>query len=63
MENHPYIRHAEGGYYIVYQWDGQIVKQAPITYNIEAIDGLQQGLYIINVYGQNQCLKTKVLVP
>ena len=63
MENHPYIRHAEGGYYIVYQWDGQIVKQAPITYNFEAIDGLQQGLYIINVYGQNQCLKTKVLIP
>lgn len=63
MNHYPYIHHAEGGYYIVYQWDGQIVKQAPITYDIEAIDGLQQGLYIINVYGQGKCLKKKVLVP
>ena len=59
----PYIRNAEGGYYIVYQWDGQIIHQAAITSNSEIIDGLQQGLNIINVYGQGNCLKTKVFVP
>ena len=59
----PHIRNAEGGYYMVYRWDGQVVKQSAIHNNEEAIRGLQQGLYIINVYGQGQCLKTKILVP
>ncbi len=62
-ENGPYIRNAEGGYYIIYQWDGQIVQQNRISHNEQIIDGLQQGLYIINVYGQGECLKTKVLIP
>ena len=62
-DNCPHIRNAEGGYYMVYQWDGQVVKQSAIHNNEEAIRGLQQGLYIINVYGQGQCLKTKILVP
>ena len=62
-DNCPHIRHAEGGYYIVYQWDGQIVKQQAITNIEEAITGLRQGLYIINVYGQGTCLKTKIIVP
>lgn len=62
-EHCPHIRNAEGGYYIVYQWDGQVVKQSAIHHNEEAINGLQQGLYIINVYGQGTCLKTKILVP
>ena len=62
-EDGPYIRNAEGGYYIIYQWDGQIVQQNRISHNEQIIDGLQQGLYIINVYGQGECLKTKVLIP
>lgn len=62
-EGGPYIRNAEGGYYIIYQWDGQIVQQNRISHNEQIIDGLQQGLYIINVYGQGECLKTKVLIP
>ena len=59
----PHIRNAEGGYYIVYQLDGQVVTQSSIHHNEEMIDGLQQGLYIINVYGQGKCLQTKVIVP
>ena len=62
-EDGPYIRNAEGGYYIIYQWDGQIVQQNRISHNEQIIDGLQQGLYIINVYGQGECLKTKVFIP
>ena len=59
----PHIRNAEGGYYIIYQWDGQVVQQSAIHSNETAITGLRQGLYIINVYGQGTCLKTKILVP
>jgi hypothetical protein len=62
-DNCPHIRNAEGGYYMVYQWDGQIIQQAPISSNELRITGLRQGLYIINVYGQGTCLKTKILVP
>lgn len=59
----PHIRNAIGGYYIVYQLDGQVVTQSSITHSEEMIDGLQQGLYIINVYGQGTCLQTKLIVP
>ena len=62
-DNTPYIHNAEGGYYIIYKWDGQVVQQSRITHNDQTIEGLQQGLYIINVYGQGHCLKTKVLIP
>ena len=60
--SHPYIRNAAGGYYILYQLDGQVVTQKKITTQEEAILGLKQGLYIINVYGQGRCLQTKVIV-
>ena len=40
-----------------------VVTQSSIHHNEEMIDGLQQGLYIINVYGQGKCLQTKVIVP
>jgi len=58
----PYICNAQGGYYCVYRLDGNIVKQANITTQEEAIDGLAQGLYILNIYGQGKCLQTKLLI-
>ena len=61
--NHPYIRNAEKGYYIVYRLDGQVVTQSKVESNEQMIDGLQQGLYIINVYGKGKCLQTKVIIP
>jgi predicted extracellular nuclease len=60
---HPYIRNAEGGYYIVYRLDGQVVTQASVESNEEMINGLQQGLYIINVYGHGTCMQSKLIVP
>ena len=60
--DHPCIHNAEGGYYIVYRLDGQIVTQSSIATNVEQIQGLAQGLYIINVYGQGKCLQTKIMV-
>ena len=61
-ESIPHIRNAEGGYYTIYRLDGQIVSQSSITTNEQPIFGLPQGLYIINIYGQGQCLQTKVLM-
>ena len=63
LNQRPYIRNAEGGYYIVYRLDGQVVAQSSIELNEEMIDGLQQGLYIVNVYGRGKCLQTKLIVP
>lgn len=62
-EQVPYIRNAEGGYYIIYQLDGRVVKQSTISSHEEAIWGLAQGLYIINIYGQGSCTQSKILVP
>ena len=62
LNHHPYIRNAEGGYYMVYRLDGQVVTQSSIESNEEMIEGLQQGLYIINVYGQGTCLQSKLIV-
>ena len=58
----PCIRNAQGGHYYVYRLDGNIVKQAPITTQVQEIDGLSQGLYILNIYGQGKCLKTQLIV-
>ena len=58
----PYIRNAEKGYYIVYRLDGQVVAQSSIESNEQMIDDLQQGLYIINVYGKGTCLQSKVII-
>ena len=58
----PIIRNAQGGHYIIYQVDGAIVKESNIHTQEEYIYGLAQGLYILNIYGQGECLKTKIIV-
>lgn len=59
----PCIRNAQGGYYIVYRLDGNVVQEGAILSPEEYINGLRQGLYIINIYGQGKCMHTKVIVP
>ena len=59
----PYIKNAQGGYYAVYRIDGNIVKSAHITTHQETIEGLSQGLYILNIYGNGKCWQTKLLIP
>ena len=58
----PCIRNAQGGHYYVYRVDGTVVQQAPITTQVQEIDGLSKGLYILNIYGQGKCLQTKLIV-
>ena len=59
----PSIINAEGGHYYVYRVDGNLVKEAHITTERETIEGLPQGLYILNIYGNGKCLQTKLLIP
>lgn len=59
----PTIVNAEGGHYYVYRVDGNLVKEAPIATDREALEGLSQGLYILNIYGNGKCLQTKLLIP
>lgn len=59
----PYILNAQGGYYVVYRVDGNVVQSAHINSREEAIEGLNQGLYILNIYGNGKCWKSKLLVP
>lgn len=59
----PCIENAQGGYYVVYRVDGNVVKSAHITTQQESIEGLSQGLYILNIYGNGRCWQTKLLVP
>ena len=59
----PSIINAEGGHYYVYRVDGNLIKEAPITTEREAIEGLTQGIYILNIYGDGKCVQTKLLVP
>ena len=58
----PYIYNAEGGYYIVYRIDGVKVKEQNISSNQEEINGLNPGIYILNIYGQGRCHKMKVWI-
>lgn len=58
----PCIRNAEGGYYIVYRVDGQVVTQGKITSVEQEVTGLLYGIYILNIYGQGACLSTKLIV-
>lgn len=58
----PYIYNAEGGYYIVYRIDGVKVKEQNISSNQEEINGLNRGIYILNIYGQGRCHKMKVWI-
>ena len=59
----PYIMNAEGGYYYVYRVDGSVVKQEPITSQVHTISDLPQGIYILNIYSNDKCWQTKMLVP
>lgn len=59
----PYIKNAQGGYYAIYRVDGNMIKSANITTQLETIEGLEQGLYILNIYGNGKCWKSKLLVP
>ena len=59
----PCIKNAQGGYYVVYRVDGNVVKSAHITTQQETIEGLGQGLYILNIYGHGKCWKSKLLIP
>jgi hypothetical protein len=59
----PCIRNAKGGEYRIYQVDGSVVKIAKINETEQQIDGLKQGIYILNIYGQGECLQTKLIVP
>ena len=60
----PHIRNAEGGAYVLYQMDGQAITSVPIQIysNEEPILELNSGIYIINIYGKGNCLKTKIIV-
>ena len=60
----PYIRNAQGGAYMLYQMDGQKITHEPINiYTSEApILKLRKGIYIINIYAQDKCLKTKIII-
>ena len=59
----PCIHNAKGGEYRVYKMDGNLVKQATIYSMNEYIYGLEKGIYILNIYGQGECLQTKLIVP
>ena len=62
IDGMPYICGAEGGHYIVYRTDGNIVTQNSIHSNEELLVQLPQGLYILNIYGGSKCLQTKLIV-
>ena len=59
----PHILNAEGGYYYVCRVDGSVVTHETITSQIHTIEGLPQGIYILNIYGDGKCWQTKLLVP
>jgi hypothetical protein len=59
----PCIRNAQDGWYRIYRVDGNLVKEAKIESNEQTIEDLSQGIYILNIYGQGECLQTKILIP
>lgn len=59
---YPCIHNAEGGYYYVYSIDGNVLSQSSIATQEEPIHGLEQGVYIINIYAQGYCTKSKLIV-
>jgi hypothetical protein len=59
----PYIYNAKDGEYRIYTLSGWKVKTVTINSAEEIVDNLNQGLYIINIYGQGKCLQTKLIVP
>ena len=58
----PYVCNAKKGLYYIYSIDGQPIRTADINTEGEMIEGLKQGLYIVNVYGQGKCLQTKIVI-
>ena len=58
----PCIRNAKGGEYRIYRMDGSVVKIAKIDAAEQQIDGLKQGIYILNIYGQGKCHKMKIWI-
>jgi predicted extracellular nuclease len=63
IDGQPHIYNAEGGVYRIYTLSGWEVRTTNIHSAEEIVGDLQQGLYIINIYGQSKCLQTKILIP
>jgi predicted extracellular nuclease len=63
INGQPHIYNAEGGVYRIYTLSGWEVRTTTIHSAEEKVGDLNQGLYIINIYGQGKCLQAKVVVP
>ncbi len=63
IDGQPHIYNAEGGVYRIYTLSGWEVRTTTIHSAEEIVGDLNQGLYIINIYGQGKCLQAKVVVP
>lgn len=63
IDGQPHIYNAEGGVYRIYTLSGWEVRTTTIHSAEEIVGNLNQGLYIINIYGQGKCLQAKVVVP
>ena len=63
INGQPHIYNAEGGVYRIYTLSGWEVRTTTIHSAEEIVGNLNQGLYIINIYGQGKCLQAKVVVP
>ena len=62
IDGQPHIYNAEGGVYRIYTLSGWEVRTTTIHSAEEIVGDLNQGLYIINIYGQGKCLQAKVVV-
>ena len=62
INGQPHIYNAEGGVYRIYTLSGWEVRTTTIHSAEEIVGNLNQGLYIINIYGQGKCLQAKVVV-
>ena len=62
IDGQPHIYNAEGGVYRIYTLSGWEVRTTTIHSAEEIVGNLNQGLYIINIYGQGKCLQAKVVV-
>ena len=62
INGQPHIYNAEGGVYRIYTLSGWEVRTTTIHSAEEKVGDLNQGLYIINIYGQGKCLQAKVVV-
>ena len=63
IDGQPHIYNANGGVYRIYTLSGWEVRTTNINSAEEIVGNLNQGLYIINIYGQSKCLQTKILIP